>query len=89
MRSDFVANVSHELKTPLTAIMGYVETLQAGAMEDKKNRGQFLEKIGDQSRRLKALIEDVLELSRIERGVMWSPSRWWPSRRRWRRPRNC
>jgi two-component system phosphate regulon sensor histidine kinase PhoR len=73
MRSDFVANVSHELKTPLTAIMGYVETLQAGAMEDKKNRGQFLEKIGDQSRRLKALIEDVLELSRIESGRYVEP----------------
>jgi len=68
MRSDFVANVSHELKTPLTAILGYVETLQSGAMDDKKNRGHFLEKIADQSRRLHALIEDVLELSRIESG---------------------
>jgi two-component system phosphate regulon sensor histidine kinase PhoR len=68
MRSDFVANVSHELKTPLTAILGYVETLQAGAMDDKKNRAQFLSKIGDQSRRLHDLIEDVLELSAIESG---------------------
>jgi two-component system phosphate regulon sensor histidine kinase PhoR len=68
MRSEFVANVSHELKTPLTAILGYVETLQSGAIDDKKNRMLFLEKIGDQSRRLHALIEDVLELSRIEGG---------------------
>jgi two-component system phosphate regulon sensor histidine kinase PhoR len=68
MRSDFAANVSHELKTPLTAILGYVETLQAGAIDDKKIRGQFLEKISAQSRRLHDLIEDVLELSRIESG---------------------
>jgi two-component system phosphate regulon sensor histidine kinase PhoR len=68
MRSDFAANVSHELKTPLTAILGYVETLQAGAIDDKKIRGQFLEKISSQSRRLHDLIEDVLELSRIESG---------------------
>jgi two-component system phosphate regulon sensor histidine kinase PhoR len=68
MRSEFVANVSHELKTPLTAIMGYVETLQEGGMEDKKNRGVFLDKIADQSKRLHALIMDVLDLSRIETG---------------------
>lgn len=68
MRTDFVANVSHELKTPLTAILGYVETLLSGAMEDKKNRGQFLQKISDQAQRLHALITDVLELSKIESG---------------------
>jgi len=68
MRSEFVANVSHELKTPLTAILGYVETLQTGGMDDKKNRSAFLGKIADQSKRLHALIEDVLELSRIEAG---------------------
>ena len=68
MRTDFVANVSHELKTPLTAILGYVETLLTGGMDDKKNRAAFLQKIADQSKRLHALIEDVLELSRIEGG---------------------
>ena len=68
MRTDFVANVSHELKTPLTAILGYVETLLSGALDDKKNRGQFLQKISDQAQRLHALISDVLELSKIESG---------------------
>lgn len=69
MRTEFVANVSHELKTPLTAILGYVETLIAGAIDDKKNRGLFLHKISDQAQRLNALITDVLELSRIESGM--------------------
>jgi two-component system phosphate regulon sensor histidine kinase PhoR len=69
MRTEFAANVSHELKTPLTAILGYVETLLSGAMEDKKNRAQFLRKISDQAQRLNALILDVLELSRIESGA--------------------
>lgn len=69
MRTEFVANVSHELKTPLTAILGYVETLISGALDDKKNRVQFLQKISDQAHRLNALITDVLELSRIESGM--------------------
>ncbi|HUO57981.1 MAG TPA: ATP-binding protein [bacterium] len=69
MRTEFVANVSHELKTPLTAILGYVETLLEGAIDDKKNRGQFLQKISDQAQRLHALITDVLELSKIESGA--------------------
>lgn len=69
MRTEFVANVSHELKTPLTAILGYVETLISGALDDKKNRVQFLQKISDQAQRLNALITDVLELSRIEGGM--------------------
>jgi two-component system, OmpR family, phosphate regulon sensor histidine kinase PhoR len=69
MRTEFVANVSHELKTPLTAILGYVETLLSGALDDKKNRGQFLQKISDQAQRLNALITDVLELGRIESGM--------------------
>src|SRR5580658_3203027 len=72
MRTEFVANVSHELKTPLTAILGYVETLIAGAIDDKKNRGLFLQKISDQAQRLNALITDVLELSRIESGMSFN-----------------
>jgi two-component system, OmpR family, phosphate regulon sensor histidine kinase PhoR len=69
MRTEFVANVSHELKTPLTAILGYVETLLSGALDDKKNRGLFLKKISEQAQRLHALITDVLELARIESGL--------------------
>ena len=69
MRTEFVSNVSHELKTPLTAVLGYVETLLSGAIDDKKNRGQFLQKISDQAQRLNALITDVLELGRIESGM--------------------
>jgi two-component system phosphate regulon sensor histidine kinase PhoR len=69
MRTDFAANVSHELKTPLTAILGYVETLLEGAIDDKKNRVQFLEKISAQAERLHALIADVLQLSAIESGA--------------------
>jgi two-component system phosphate regulon sensor histidine kinase PhoR len=69
MRTDFAANVSHELKTPLTAILGYVETLLEGAIDDKKNRVQFLEKISAQAQRLHALIADVLQLSAIESGA--------------------
>jgi len=68
MRADFVANVTHELKTPLTAILGYVETLTDGAIDDAKNRKSFLQKIEAQSQRLNELITDVLELSRIESG---------------------
>lgn len=72
MRTDFVANVSHELKTPLTAILGYAETLLEGAIDDKKNRGLFLKKISEQAQRLHALISDVLELSKIESGMFIS-----------------
>ncbi|MEK6728018.1 MAG: ATP-binding protein [Candidatus Omnitrophota bacterium] len=66
MRSDFVANVSHELKTPLTSIKGFVETLLEGALEDKENSRNFLSIIQDQAERLNNLINDLLELSHIE-----------------------
>ncbi len=68
MRSEFVANVSHELKTPLTSIMGFVETLKAGASEDPQDRARFLEIIEGHSRRLYELIESLLLLSKIESG---------------------
>ena len=68
MRQDFVANVSHELKTPLSVIRACAETLQDGAAEDPVHRGQFLERISDQSDRLNALILDLLSLARIESG---------------------
>ena len=66
MRRDFVSNVSHELKTPLTAIHGYVETLLDADPVDGPTRGRFLRKIRRQSNRLSALVSDLLTLSRIE-----------------------
>jgi len=65
-RRDFVANVSHELKTPLTTIRAAVETLLAGAASDPETGPRFLEKIDAQSARLEALIADLLTLSRLE-----------------------
>lgn len=66
MRRDLVANVSHELKTPLAAIRGYAETLQEGALEDPRNARNFLGRILSQCHRLEALLEDLLILSRLE-----------------------
>lgn len=66
VRRDFVANVSHEFKTPLTAIQGFAETLLAGAMDDPQNRIRFLQIILDHSRRLARLTDDLLELSRMD-----------------------
>lgn len=70
MRVDFVANVTHELKTPLTAILGFIETLQEGAIEDKQTAQKFLDVIGRQATRLNRLIDDLLEISNIELGEM-------------------
>jgi two-component system phosphate regulon sensor histidine kinase PhoR len=69
LRQDFVANVSHELKTPLSVIKVCVETLLDGAMEDAHHRVQFVEQIASQSDRLHALILDLLSLARIESGT--------------------
>ena len=66
VRRDFVANVSHELKTPITAIKGFVETLLDGAMSDPDHARTFLEIITRQADRLNAIIDDLLALSRIE-----------------------
>lgn len=66
MRRDFVANVSHELKTPLTSIKGFVETLLEGAIDDKENSLNFLRIINDHADRLDNLINDLLDLSHIE-----------------------
>lgn len=67
MRKDFVANVSHELKTPVTSIRGFAETLLDGAHEDRKIREQFLQIIFKESKRIQLLIEDLLILSKIEK----------------------
>ncbi|MFA4857775.1 MAG: ATP-binding protein [Candidatus Margulisiibacteriota bacterium] len=65
-RSEFVANVSHELKTPLTVIRSAVETLQGGAVDDRAVNRNFLNKIQKHSDNLSALIDDILEISRLE-----------------------
>jgi len=66
VRRDFVANVSHEFKTPLTAIQGFAETLLAGALDDPQNRLRFLEIILEHSRRLARLTDDLLKLSKMD-----------------------
>jgi two-component system phosphate regulon sensor histidine kinase PhoR len=63
---EFVANVSHELQTPLTSIKGYTETLKQGALQDPQVAEKFLRRIGENADRLKALISDILTLSYIE-----------------------
>lgn len=68
VRKDFVANVSHELKTPVTSIKGFSEMLLDGAVEDPKLKRDFLEIMYKESNRLQLLIEDLLRLSSIERG---------------------
>ncbi len=66
IRRDFVANVSHELKTPVTSIQGYVETLLDGAMNDAQQREKFLKIVAKHTERLHAILEDLLMLARVE-----------------------
>ncbi|TCP32098.1 PAS/PAC sensor signal transduction histidine kinase [Scopulibacillus darangshiensis] len=66
MRKDFVANVSHELKTPVTSVIGFTETLLDGAMEEPELQDKFLNIILSESKRLQTLISELLELSKIE-----------------------
>jgi two-component system phosphate regulon sensor histidine kinase PhoR len=73
VRRDFVANVSHELKTPLTSISGYAETLLSDPPDPEMAR-TFLGTILGNARRMQALVDDLLDLSRIESG-RWQPSR--------------
>jgi two-component system, OmpR family, phosphate regulon sensor histidine kinase PhoR len=70
VRQDFVANVSHEFKTPLTAIQGFAETLLAGALDDPQNNRRFLEIIRNHAIRLARLTNDLLKLARIEAGKL-------------------
>ena len=72
VRRDFVANVSHELKTPLTAISGFAETL-ATDEPDAEHRRQFAEVIQSNARRMQRIVDDLLDLSRIESGG-WVPN---------------
>ena len=66
IRRDFVANVSHELKTPITSIKGFVETLRDGALHDPDNAERFLAIIARHADRVNAIIDDLLSLSRLE-----------------------
>jgi two-component system phosphate regulon sensor histidine kinase PhoR len=68
VRTDFVANVTHEIKTPLTAIIGFVETLQRGAIGDREKALEFLQTIQANAQRLNRLVDDLLTLSGIELG---------------------
>jgi len=69
IRRDFVANVSHEIRTPITAVKGFVETLRDGSVKDPKDSKRFLGIIEKHVDRLDAIIEDLLSLSRIEKEV--------------------
>jgi two-component system phosphate regulon sensor histidine kinase PhoR len=68
VRRDFVANASHELRTPLTSIRGFVEALEDGAVQEPTTAERFLGKIRTHADRMAALVEDLLELSRLESG---------------------
>lgn len=68
VRTDFAANVSHELKTPLTSIRGFVETLQAGAIDNPEMAHKFLKIIMMETERLTRLINDILSISKLESG---------------------
>ncbi|MFH1912612.1 MAG: ATP-binding protein [Pseudomonadota bacterium] len=68
IRTDFVANVTHEIRTPLTAIIGFVETLQQGAVDDRQKARTFLKTIHENAQRLNRLVDGLLTLSGIEMG---------------------
>lgn len=74
MRADFIANASHELRTPIASIIGYIETLQGPAKEDRAAHEQFLGIMQDQAQRMSRLIDDLLSLSRIEIDEHMPPS---------------
>ena len=70
VRKDFVANVSHELKTPITAIKGFADTLLDGALSDHENSTRFVQTIKSNSERINALVDDLMTISKIEMGVI-------------------
>ncbi|WP_022706431.1 sensor histidine kinase [Paracoccus zeaxanthinifaciens] len=74
MRRDFVANVSHELKTPLTAMTGFIETLRGPAREDARARDRFLDIMEREAARMNRLIQDLLSLSRVQAEERQRPS---------------
>ena len=69
VRKDFVANISHEIKTPITAIQGFAETLLEGALGDKEHALKFIQTIKANSHRINSLVDDLMTISKIELGV--------------------
>lgn len=74
MRVDFVANVSHELRSPLTALSGFIETLQGAAQDDAAARTRFLDIMQNEAGRMTRLIDDLLSLSKVEANEHVRPS---------------
>lgn len=74
MRSDFIANASHELRTPIASLLGYIETIRGAAKNDKKATERFLGIMQDQAERMTRLVNDLLSLSRIEMKSHVQPS---------------
>ena len=70
VRKDFVANASHEIKTPITAIKGFADTLLQGALDDKEHAVKFLKSIQSNSERINSLVDDLMTISKIELGVV-------------------
>ena len=74
LRADFLANASHELKTPIASLLGYIETLQSHAKDDPQAREKFLKIMYSQAERMQRLIEDLLSLRQIEQSAHIMPS---------------
>lgn len=84
MRRDFVANVSHEMRTPLTVLTGFVETLQTLTLTDDE-RTRYLSLMAQQASRMQSVVQDLLTLSRLEGSPLpgsseWTPARWFMQR---------
>ena len=73
MRVDFIANASHEMRTPLSSLLGFIETLQGPARNDEAARGKFLSIMREQAQRMARLVDDLLSLSRVEQHLHLKP----------------